>query len=514
MSVNQEHLFDFIPLEKAATLSREDLLILWQGEQKMRIHFQNEAKEIRARFEVVDQKNFLIGEQLVNIKNTVFGKSSEKSPRVPKDKSDKSEKSKKVKIQLPSLRYPNAPLVEKDIELAELPNCNACGKEMEDSGLTEDSEQLTTIPRRFSVVRYKRHKYRCSCCHGDLLTAPALPKIKEGSSYSDEMIIDVSLSKYCDLIPNDRYVAMAKRAGIIDLPPNSLIQLTHNLANFLEIIYKKLKTEIINSKIIHADETPHKMLEGDDNSNWSLWGFSSKIASYFETHSTRSGDVAIEFLKDANCEFLVSDVYSGYNKAVRITNEYRVQNGKLEIIKIYCNAHARRRFNDSLINFEAEASYFIKCYRKIYRLEKLKASEEFSFENKRAWQRLYFKLMERKAISLRNSYPSKSSIGKALGYFINNYLELTLFLKYDDVPIDNNAQERLMRGPVIGRKTWYGNHSRKGAVTSAILFSIVESCKLNQVNPRIYFKQIVNMIHQGQEALTPAEFAKIADSKK
>jgi transposase len=509
--VNQQHLFDIVPTDKYHLLTREQLIVLLEGEQKMRLHFQKDAEEIRRRFEVVDQKNFLIGEQLVNIKNTLYGKSSEKSPKILREKGDKSEKEKKLKIQLPSLRYPNAPLIEKDIELAELPSCNDCGKQMEDSGLTEDSEQLTVIPKQFSVVRYKRHKYRCSCCHGSLVTAPPLPKIKEGSSYSDDMIIDVALSKYCDLIPNDRYVNMAKRAGIIDLPPNSLIQLTHNLADFLEVIYKKLKSEIINSKVIHADETPHKMLEGDEASNWSLWGFSSKIASYFEAHSTRSGDVAIEFLKDANCEFLVSDVYSGYNKAVRITNEYRVKNGKLEIIKIYCNAHARRKFNDSLINFEAESNYFIKCYRKIYRLEKLKATEEFSFERKRAWQRIYFRLMERKAIALRNAYPPKSSIGKALGYYINNYLELTLFLKYEDVPIDNNAQERLMRSPVIGRKTWYGNHSRRGAITSAILFSIVESCKLNNINPRVYFKDIVNMIHQGQEALTPSQYAKIAD---
>jgi transposase len=96
---------------------------------------------------------------------------------------------------LPSLRYPNAPLIEKDIELAELPSCNDCGKQMEDSGLTEDSEQLTVIPKQFSVVRYKRHKYRCSCCHGSLVTAPPLPKIKEGSSYSDDMIIDVAASE-------------------------------------------------------------------------------------------------------------------------------------------------------------------------------------------------------------------------------------------------------------------------------------------------------------------------------
>jgi len=509
--VNQQYLFDIIPDEKFEILTKEELLILARGEHKMRLHFEEENKRLTKMLDSSDQKSFLIEDQLVIVKNKIFGKSSEKSPKTSSIPKDPSQKIKKTKIQLPSLRYPNAPLIEKDIELAELPNCNACGSQMEDSGLTEDSEQLTVIPRQFSVVRYKRHKYRCGCCHGDLKTAPALPKIKEGSAYSDEVIIDVSLSKYCDLIPNDRYVAMAKRSGIVDLPPNSLIQLTHHLADFLEIIYKKIKIEITKDKITHGDETPHRMLEGDKISNWSLWGFSTKTASYFEAHSTRSGDVAIEFLKDSDCEFFMSDVYSGYVKAIRIVNEYRVKNGKLEIIKIYCNAHARRRFKDSLINFKEESEYFIKCYRKIYHLEDKK---RLTLEKRRKWQTIYFKLMERKAIALHNSYPPKSSLGKAISYFLNNFVELTIFLKHEDVPIDNNSQERLMRSPVIGRKTWYGNHSRKGAMTSAILFSIVESCKLNNVNPRIYFKEIVQSMHQGQEALTPAEYAKIADSKR
>ena len=65
----------------------------------------------------------------------------------------------------------------------------------------------------------------------------------------------------------------------------------------------------------------------------------------------------------------MSDVFSGYPKAIRITNEYRVVNGKAVIIKIYYYAHVRRKFNDSEICFEKESKYFIKCYRKIYHLE-------------------------------------------------------------------------------------------------------------------------------------------------
>ena len=66
-----------------------------------------------------------------------------------------------------------------------------------------------------------------------------------------------------------------------------------------------------------------------------------------------------------------------------------------------------------------------------------------------------------------------------------------------------------MRNPVIGRKTWYGTHSKKGAETNAIMFSIVESCKINKVNPREYFKDIVHAIHEGRCVFTPNEYLNI-----
>ena len=86
------------------------------------------------------------------------------------------------------------------------------------------------------------------------------------------------------------------------------------------------------------------------------------------------------------------------------------------------------------------------------------------------------------------------------------FVELTYYLKHEDLPIDNNSQERLMRSPVIGRKTWYGTHSKKGAETNAILFSLVESCKLNKVNPREYFRDIVHAIHEKRPIFSPNEY--------
>lgn len=507
--MTQQYLLEPIPCDKFSILTREELEIFAKEEQRIRLALQKENEELKKQRDHAEQKSLLIEGDYVLIKNKLFGKSSEKTAR--SEAETKEKRPPRTKVQLPSQRYPNVPIIETDIEFETLPSCACCGNQMKDSGMTEDSEFLTVIPRQFQIVRQKRHKYRCTSCHGDIKTAPGLPKIKEGSTYSDEMVIDVAMSKYCDLIPVERYVSMASRGGISGLPSHSLIQTTHSLADFVMGAYEKLKDEVTSSLVLHADETPHRMLEGDDKSNWYLWGFSTTKASYFETHDTRSGDVASSFLANSSCEFLVSDVFSGYGKAVRETNIYRVGKGLRPIVNVYCNAHARRKFRDAADVFESETQFYLDEYREIYRLEaELKLLPRDERQRYRDKMNESFVKIKERALSEENAYPSKSLIGKGISYFLKNYDSLTLFLSNIDLPIDNNSQERLMRNPVIGRKTWYGTHSKRGATTAAVLFSLVESCKLNKVNPRKYFQSLVESLHQGKAAFTPAEWEKSA----
>jgi len=502
----QDYLFEPLPDDKIDELTPEEMKIILRGERDLIRQYKNYIKELESDLFKTQQKSFLLEEHSILIKHRLFGKSSEKSEKTPAPEKKKKEPRKRV--LLPSERYPNVEVMEKLVELDKAPQCACCSKDMKDSGLTEDSEYLTVIPRRFYVVRQKRVIYRCSGCQEGLVTTPVIPRIKSGSSYSDEMVVDVALSKYCDLIPVERYVQMAARSGVTGLPANSLIQCTHNLADFLDPVYKKIKDEVMSSKVLHADETPHRMLEGDEKSNWYFWGFSTDRGSYFEAHDTRSGSVATNIIKDSKCEFLVSDVFSGYSKAVTDSNVYRLEKTLPEIINVYCNAHARRKFVESEVSFARESKLFIWCYQKIYRLEKLK-----DFKTRRQWQQLYFRVMERFGLKIMNGYSSKSSLVKGINYFLNNFEALTLFLKFEDIPIDNNSQERLMRSPVIGRKTWYGTHSKRGAETNAVMFSLVESCKLNKVNPREYFKDIVHAIHEKRDVFTPNEYQKMREEK-
>ena len=342
--MTQQNIFDPVPVDRFQILSKEELIELAKQHQKIIDAVTKDNERLRSLNDELKQTSLFVEEQYITIKNKLFGKSSERST---KGASNGGAGNKKKKVQLPSGRYPNLPLVERDITLDNLPSCGCCGHEMSDSGMTEDSEYLTVIPAQYYVVRQRRHKYRCEKCHGDIKTAPAPARIKEGSSYSNEMIIDVALSKYCDLIPMERYAAIAGRLGVEGLPPPSLIESSHYLSEYVREAYSKLKAEIMNSFVLHADETPHPMLEGDETSYWYLWGFSTKQTAYFECHNTRSGDVAAELLLQSKCRFLVSDVFSGYNKSVKETNKIRAEKLAELIEHAYCNAHARRKFKEA-----------------------------------------------------------------------------------------------------------------------------------------------------------------------
>ena len=503
--VNQQNLFDPIPVERLELQSKEDLITFIKLQQKVNESMQKEVERLRALNREIKEQLLLIDDQYVVFKNQFFGKSSEREPVEEKleETITPTPKTKKHKVQLPSARYPNLPLIERHIELQELPQCECCGAKMKDSGMTEDSEYLTVIPKQYLIISQKRHKYSCGKCQESLKTAPAPKRITPGSNISDELTVDVALSKYCDLIPVERYAAMAGRQGVSDLPPQSLIEATHNLADLVEPVYEKLKEEILQSKILHADETRHRMLEGDERSNWFLWGFSNARTSYFDIRDTRSGDVASALLNDSQCQYLMSDVFSGYAKAVRQTNEYRKERELPEIRNIYCNAHARRKFKEARQKFR-DAQYFIDQYKEIYKLEsEIKEKPPDEALRLRSEMLPLFEEMKKRAFADISRYPAKSSLGKAFGYFFKNYQELTFFTRDPELPIDNNSQERLLRNPVIGRKTWYGTHSKRGAKTAAILHSLVESCKLNNINPREYFKNLVPHLLAGKPPYTP-----------
>lgn len=487
---------------KAGSLSPEELAQRLAVTEAELVRVIRENYELR-KLNVTDtQIRLLMQEQLDGLRAAEYGASSERYKKPAKKDEPKAPPQPRVKK--PSERYPNAPIREQFIRQAPAPGCSCCGKLMTESGMWEESEQLTVIPKKFVIDRFFRAKYRCTC-QGAIVTAPAPARIIPGGSFSDEMILDVALSKYCDLIPIERYAAMAGRSGLKDLPPQSLIELTHGLADFVSAAYRKIQAGVLCARVLHADETPHKMLEGSDKKSWYLWGFSSPEHCFFECHNTRSGDVASDVLIKSQAQVLLTDVFSGYGKAVRVANETRRDNGRPLIQSAYCNSHSRRYFYKCFPQYP-ESKFYLDHFHEIYQLNGCaKGQAPPRVLELRNQMRPRFEAMRARALEELASYPEPSKYAKALRYFLSNWDGLTLFLADADVPIDNNPQERLLRSHVVGRKTWYGTHSERGALTAAILFTLVESCKLNHLNPREYFGQLIYDLHAGNPVLTPHE---------
>jgi transposase len=499
--MEQLDLGDFSKFTKLDSISKEDLAEKYTHLEHEYLRAIKEIYKLKYQNLTESQLNLVMHEQLNSMRKELFGASSERYKK-PTNKPETPKAPPAPKIKKPSERYPNIPIREVIIEMTTLPTCESCGSEMLKTSMTEDTEQLTVIPKKYEIILQKQVKYRCNC-QACIVTSVAPPRIIPGSSYSDEMILDVALTKYCDLIPMERYAAMASRGGLIDLPPNSLIELTHQLAEFLKPAYFKIKNEILESRVLHADETPHKMLEGSDKKSWYLWGFSNQKYCFLENRDTRSGDVASDILKNSKCEILITDVFSGYKKAVRVSNTERLKSNKKAIKSAYCNAHARRYFYKSFKDYP-EAQFYLDHYHEIYQLNDLAKDKPPPDVLKiREQMRERFLAMQKQASNELMMYPTSNQYGNALSYFLGNYVGLTLFLDEPEVAIDNNQQERLLRNHVVGRKTWYGTHSRRGAETASVLFTLVETCKLNHINPREYFRDLVTAMLAGKPAYLP-----------
>lgn len=502
--MEQSELGSFEKSTKFDQFSRDELIEQNEALESELARAIKEIYRLKNQHLTEEQLKMVLEEHLAELNASLYGASSERYKK-PKDKPKKKEP-QKPRVKLPSERYPNVPIKEVPVKADPMPDCEACGKQMSESGMTEDSEQLTVIPKKYEILRFKRAIYRCTC-QGCMKTAALPPRIIEGSTYSDEMILDVVLSKYCDLIPMQRYVGMAARGGLKDLPPNSLIDLTHKFAFFAMEVYRLIEAEILQAKVLAADETPQRMLEGSATKSWYLWGFSTPTLCYLLARSTRSGDVAHEILARSACEVLLSDVFTGYGKAIRLANEERKSNEQVLIINANCNAHARRYFFKPNPVTYPEAGFYLDHYHEIYQLnDEAKGKPPDEVLHLRSQMKPRFEAMKVRAMEELARYPNGTKYKKALNYYLENYVGLTYFLTDPRVPIDNNGQERLLRSHVVGRKTWYGTHSEQGAETAAVLFSIVETCKLNGVNPREYFADLVASILSRKKVLTPAQW--------
>lgn len=516
-------------VNKFRSLSDSEKVALICGQQYKITQIQDRVEQLKCAHESgecvlcrdKDKTIEELNDTIKGLRAKLYGKSSEKSKHGGDGKGGNPGNSG-PRTRLPSEQYPNAKIVEETVTDPHPPKCLECHNEMTDSGLRETSERLELIPMEIFIVRMNRVRYHCKCCQNAPQTAALPARIAPNTSLNDSVLIEASLAKFYDLIPTERFAKMLSRSSV-DISDKLLLAAQNYLAEAFRSVYDMLKQEVLGSKVIHADESPHRMLERNEgNYSWYLWSFCTQVSVYFEIHNTRAGTVSIEFLKESQAAVLLSDVYSGYIRTIREVNEYRQSNGIPLLVAANCNDHGRRYFFFAQEHELGKKA--LEVYDQIYAIESQvqELIEQPRYEGpqnavealklRQTADPLFEQIYDISGEILLDHAPN-TSIGQAANYFLNNLRGLTTYLTDLDIPISNAPAERSVRSPAVGRKTWLGTHSRKGADTSAIHFSLFESCRLNRLNPREYYQYLAELYRAGKTLVTPFQFKQIKKPK-
>lgn len=355
----------------------------------------------------------------------------------------------------------------------------------------EVTEELDYQPGKLFVNRYIRPKY-VMADNKSIIIAPVidrpLPKAIAGPGLLAQIIID----KYVDHLPLYRQMERFKREGI-NIPYSTISDWIKNGCALIDPLYEALKKQILQSSYLHADESPIKVLDKDKKGaahRGYYWVYHNSIKRLvlFDYQEGRGREGPVRMLKDFR-GYLQTDGYAVYDY-------FKNKEG---VAVLHCMAHARRMFYEARDNDKVTAEYALQQIGLLYDIEcrarekQLNAAQILQLRQAEAVPVLaalgiWMKEAYRKALP-------KSTIGKALGYSIERWPQLMMYATDGQLNIDNNPVENSIRPLALGRKNYLFAGSHEAAGRSAMLYSLMGTCKLQGINPFIWLKDVLQRIN-------------------
>ena len=366
----------------------------------------------------------------------------------------------------------------------------ACGCQLKRIG--EDiAEKLDYEPGVFTVQRHIRSKWACSQCE-TITQAPVDAHVIDKGIPTAGLLAQVLVAKYADHLPLHRQEAMFGRAGLA-IPRSTLAQWVGICGVRLQPLVDALKDEILQSAVLHADETPVAMLKPGKGSTHRayLWAyapgaFEDLRAVVYDFCESRAGEHARKFLGDWQGS-LVCDDFSGYKQSF-------IQGG---ITEAGCLAHARRKFFDlHAANQSQLAQFALEQIGKVYDIERqakeLSAQDRLEMRQKHS-QPILDALYQWMVLQ-RQQLPDSCATAKALDYSIRRWAALTRFTTNGQLPVDNNWIENQIRPIAVGRNNWLFAGSLRAGQRAAAVMSLIQSAKLNGHDPFAYLKDVLTRL--------------------
>ena len=406
--------------------------------------------------------------------------SSMPSPE-PKTDADAKEKRKPLPPELP----------RNDTVLSPGDEC-ACGGKLRT--ISEDmTEELEYIPGRFVVNRIIRPRMACACCE-KIVQAPLPSRPIERGRPGPGLLAHVLVSKYADHCPLYRQSGIYEREGI-DLDRSTLADWVGRSASLLEPLADAIARHVRAGQAIFADDTPLKMQAKGKcaiTRIWTYvrderaWGGADPPAAWYEFTTNRKGEHPATHLASFK-GWMHADGYAGFNDLYR--------SGAIQ--EVACLAHIRRKFVDVFQSRGLEvAEEAIRRIAGLYAVEKeargLTPDERVRLRQQRA-KPILDDLVTWLAAQLTR-IPGKSELAKAIRYALTRLKKLRPYLDHGFLEIDNNSAERAMKPVAIGRKNYLFVGSESGGKAAAIAYTLIETAKLNGVDPQAWLTWVLGRI--------------------
>jgi transposase len=377
--------------------------------------------------------------------------------------------------------------------------CPACGGELRRLG--EDvTEVLEYEPARFHVVRHVRPKFSCRRCEA-ITQAPAPDLPIERGRPGPALLAHVLVSKYADHLPLYRQAEMYGRDGV-ELERSTLADWVGRSTTLLMPLVDELRRTVLASPRLHADDTPVPVLSPGlgRTRTGRLWvyvrddrphgGQAPPAAVYFYSPD-RKGEQPQAHLQGFTGH-LHADAYAGFEAL------YAPGRKPGPITQVSCWAHARRQFHDE---FAAHRTPLAReALERIGRLYEVEAAVRGQPPDQRQRARQDQARPQAEALKdwIEATLPrlsGKSDLAKAMRYTLSRWPALARYLDDGTLEIDNNAAERALRGIALGRKNWLFAGSDSGGERAAALYSLIETAKLNGIDPRAWLADVIGRIN-------------------
>ncbi len=382
----------------------------------------------------------------------------------------------------------------------EADGCTACGGTM--SALGEDvTEVLEYVPARFQVVRHVRPKLACTRC--DVISqapGPALP-VPRGRA-GPGLLAHVVVSKFADHLPLYRQSQIYAREGV-ELSRSTLADWLGQVSWLLQPLVDRIAAHVMASPKLHADDTPVPVLAPGtgktatgrlwvylrDNRRWRP---SDKPAALFRYSPDRKGEHPREHLK-AFTGFLQADAYAGFERL------YDPDRKPGPITPVACWAHARRKLHDV---FQADpssvAAQGLRMIRDLYEIERGIVQDPHDDRRKaRKLSKLTALDFFAWADDVLGQVSARTPLAEALRYAVRLKLALLAYTGDGRLEIDNNLAENALRGIAVGRKNWMFAGADCGGERAAAMYSLLETAKLNGVNPQHWLTDVLDRVGRG-----------------